>query len=147
MNQAQCLLRLITNFPKSTNRQAANVTHRLLFNFNSVIVSSNATQIEWNIWSLCHHNEPAWLYVYWIIDLWLDTNRPFSLRSIDEHSLSLLMGELSISMLRHPKGVLQRVYYITRLEILNVIACIATALQTNTTMRTLNISWCDISAL
>ena len=68
--------------------------------------------------------------------------------SIDDHSLCVLMGELSKHAEASREGVLERV---TELSIShnkigdNGIACIATALQTNTTMRTLYISECDIS--
>ena len=68
--------------------------------------------------------------------------------SIDDHSLCVLMGELSKHAEASREGVLHRVI------ILNIsnnkigdngIAHIATALQTNTTMRTLNVSRCSIS--
>ena len=67
---------------------------------------------------------------------------------IDDHSIGLMMGELSKYAEACPEGALHRV---TELDISknkigdNGIAHIATALQTNTTMRTLNISWCGIS--
>ena len=68
--------------------------------------------------------------------------------SIDDHSLCVLMGELSKHAEASREGVLYRV---TRLNIShnkigdNAIACIATALQTNTTIRTLDVNSCDIS--
>ena len=68
--------------------------------------------------------------------------------SIDDHSLCVLMGELSKHAEASREGVLHRV---TELGISynkigdNGIAYIATALETNTTMRILNVSSCDIS--
>ena len=68
--------------------------------------------------------------------------------SIDGHSISLMMGELSKHAEACPAGALQGV---TELIISdnkigdNGIAHIATALQTNTTMTELNITQCSIS--
>ena len=70
--------------------------------------------------------------------------------SIDDHSLCVLMGELSKHAEASREGVLHRV---TELDIScnnirnNEIASIATALQTNTTMRTLNVNGCGISGV
>ena len=67
---------------------------------------------------------------------------------IDDHSLCVLMGELSKHAEASREGVLHRV---TKLNISynkirnNGKAGIATALHTNTTMRTLDVSLCDIS--
>ena len=67
---------------------------------------------------------------------------------IDDYSLCVLMGELSKHAEASREGVLHRV---TELNIGfnkigdNGIASIATALETNTTMRTLNVSGCNIS--
>ena len=68
--------------------------------------------------------------------------------SIDDHSLCVLMGELSKHAEASREGVLHR---LTELNISfnrigdNGIVCIATALETNTTMRTLDVWDCDIS--
>ena len=69
--------------------------------------------------------------------------------SIDDHSLSVLMGELS----KHAEPSMQEgvLHGVIKLNISynkirdNGIACIATALWTNTTMRTLYVCNCDIS--
>ena len=67
---------------------------------------------------------------------------------INDNSLCVLMGELSKHAEASREGELHRV---TELNISynkirnNGIACIATALHTNTTMRTLDVSLCDIS--
>ena len=71
-----------------------------------------------------------------------------SSRSISDHSLGLMMGELSKHAEACPAGALHGV---TELNITsnNVgdkgIALISTALQTNTTMTKLNIKWCKMS--
>ena len=68
--------------------------------------------------------------------------------SIDDHSLCVLMGELSKHAEASREGVLHRV---TELDIGsnkigdNGIVCIATALETNTTMRKLIVFGCNIS--
>ena len=68
--------------------------------------------------------------------------------SIDDHSLCVLMGELSKHAEASREGVLHRM---TKLRIGfnkigdNGIASIATTLETNTTMRTLNVNGCNIS--
>ena len=68
--------------------------------------------------------------------------------SIDDHSLCVLMGELSKHAEASREGVLHRV---TELDVSfnkigdNGIVCIATALETNTTMRTLGVHGCNIS--
>ena len=67
---------------------------------------------------------------------------------IDDQSLCVLMGELSKHAEAYREGVLHRV---TKLNISfnkigdNGIVCIATALETNTTMRTLDVCGCNIS--
>ena len=67
--------------------------------------------------------------------------------SIDDHSFCLMMGELSKHAEACPAGALHGV---TELDISenkigdNGIANIATALRINTTMKELNISWCNM---
>ena len=68
--------------------------------------------------------------------------------SIDDHSLCVLMGELSKHAEASREGVLHGVtkLIIGQNKIGNKgIAYIATALHTNTTMRTLDVSFCSIS--
>ena len=68
--------------------------------------------------------------------------------SVDDHSFCVLMGELSKHAEASREGVLHRV---TELDISfneigdNGIVCIATALETNTTMRKLIVCVCNIS--
>ena len=68
--------------------------------------------------------------------------------SIDDHSIGLVMGELSKNAEACPAGVLQGVATLLISDNKigdNGLAHIATALQKNTTMRSLSISRCSIS--